>query len=124
MKESTTQIQCVDYLSTIAARHDDLVFFSIPNEGLMSVLMAFKIPSSIAARIVNHFKKMGLLPGVPDFEILFRGTTIFIEFKSAGKDPNAKQYMVHNRLYDAGFTVHVCRSFEDFISVCNDYGIK
>lgn len=124
MKESTIQIQCVDYLSTIAARHDDLVFLSIPNEGLMSVLMAFKIPSSIAARIVNHFKKMGLLPGVPDFCILHSGKCIFIEFKKLGEKPNDKQNRIHAKILISGFPVFVCRSFEDFVSVCNDYGIK
>jgi len=124
MKESSIQIQCFDYLSAIAARHDDLFFFSIPNEGLMTVLMAFKIPTAIAARIVNHFKRMGLVPGVPDFQVLFCGKCIFIEFKKPGKDLNEKQLKVHHRIYDAGFTTFTCHSFEEFSNVLKIYGIE
>jgi hypothetical protein len=124
MKESSIQIQCFDYLSAIANRHDDLFFFSIPNEGLMTVLMAFKIPSNIAARIINHFKRMGLVPGVPDFQILHHGECFFIEFKAPDKNPNEKQLNIHSKINDCGFTVYVCRSFEDFGSIMNDYGIN
>ena len=124
MKESTIQMQCVDYLSALAVRHDNLMFFSIPNEGLMSVLMAFKIQPAIAARIVNHFKKMGLLPGIPDFCILYSGECIFIEFKAEGKNPTENQKHIHDKIDKSGFTVYTCRSFDDFRSVCNDAGLK
>lgn len=124
MKESTIQIQCFEYLSTIAVRHDDLFFFSIPNEGLMTVLMAFRIPSAIAARIVNHFKKMGLIPGVPDFEVLFKGKCFFIEFKKQGKDPNTIQSNIHCKINNAGFIVYVCHSFEEFKIILSVEGIE
>lgn len=124
MKESTIQMQCVDYISAIAVRHDNLMFFSIPNEGLMSVLMAFKIQPAIAARIVNHFKKMGLCPGVPDFQILFSGQCVFVEFKREGENPTGNQKLIHEKIFKAGFTTYVCRSFEGFKIICDDIGLK
>lgn len=124
MKESHLQIQCVDYISAIAVRHEDLLFFSIPNEGIMSVLMSFKIPSAISARIVNHFKKLGLLPGCPDFCILHSGNMFFIEFKKQGEKPNDKQLRIHDKINKCGFTVYVVDCFEDFKSILRDEGIE
>jgi len=124
MKESTIQIQCVDYLSSIAVHYNDLTFFSIPNEGLMTVLMSFKIPPNIAAKIVNFFKKMGLLPGIPDFEILFRGKCFFVEFKKPIGRRSENQRNVHYRIMASGFDVYTCYSFEYFKKICDDYGIK
>jgi hypothetical protein len=124
MKESSIQIQCFDYLSAIAVRNPDLFFFSIPNEGLMTVLMAFKIPKAICARIVNHFKKMGLVPGVPDFQVLYKHVCFFVEFKKPGKDQNTTQLKVHEKINNAGFTVYVCHSFEEFNEVLLSWVIK
>jgi len=124
MKESTIQIQCVDYLSAIAVRHDNLLFFSIPNEGLMTVLMSFKISVAISARIVNFFKKLGLLPGIPDFFILYSGRCFFIEFKKPGEEPRVNQTRIHEKITKCGFTVYVCHSFEEFKIVMEKEGVK
>lgn len=114
MKESSLQIQCVEYMTILAQKHNDLVFFSIPNEGIMMMLRMFKVPEKIIAAIVNHFKKMGLLPGFPDFCILYKGNAYFIEFKAEGKKPNDKQQRIHKKLNDAYFTVTVIDDFENF----------
>lgn len=109
MKESTIQIQCVDYLSALAVRYDDILFFSIPNEHY-----------GITPAQRMKLKKQGLLPGVPDFQILFRGECIFIEFKKPGEKPNEKQLRIHEKIKSAGFTVYVCDSFEGFKSILRD----
>lgn len=114
MKESTLQIQCVEYLTILAQRWPDLVFFSIPNEGLMMVLRAFKFPEKIIAAIIKHFKKMGMLSGIPDFCILYNNKCHFIEFKREGKKPSIKQKRIHDKIADAGFMVWTVDNFETF----------
>lgn len=114
MKESTLQMQCVAYLTFIGQKHDDFVFFSIPNEGIMMVLRAFKIPNKIIAGIINFFKKMGMLPGVPDFCILYRKNVFFIEFKAQGREPSKTQKRVHEKFLKASFSVYIYDNFDAF----------
>lgn len=113
-KESTIQMQAVEYLTILAQQHTDLIFFSIPNEGIMMIMRAFKVPERIIARIVAYFKKMGMLSGVPDLCILYKGKIAFIEFKSPGKTPSEIQKIVHQKFLDAFFFVLVIDSFEKF----------
>lgn len=113
-KESTLQIQCVDYLTKLAIKHKELVFFSIPNEGVMTALVAFGVRQKIIGRIINFFKKMGLLPGIPDFQILYNRKSIFVEFKSKNRKPSEKQYRIHKKLKLAGFKTFVINDFEIF----------
>jgi hypothetical protein len=119
MKESTIQMNIISYLSVVATRHP-LIYFAVPNESLMMVLKAFKISDSIAARIVNFFKKMGLLAGVPDLWLGYKGKTYFMEVKRPGENPTTKQKLIHKALNRCGFTVYVVRSVEDVESILND----
>ena len=123
MKESSLQAQCVEYLSILAQKYDDLIFFSIPNEGLMFSLMSFGVNQNKIAAIINHFKKLGLLSGIPDFCILFRGYCYFIEFKAEGKKPNEKQVRIHDKINKSGFDVFVCDNFDLFRNIIEDIGI-
>lgn len=109
MKESHLQTQCVDYLSAIAVRNEDLLFFSIPNEH-------YNI--SHGQRVTLH--KMGLLPGIPDFCILHSNNMFFIEFKKPGEKPNDKQLRIHDKINKCGFTVYVVDCFEDFKKIISE----
>jgi hypothetical protein len=119
MKESTIQMQIISYLSIIATRHP-IIYFSIPNESLMMVLKMFKISDSIAARIVNFFKKMGLTPGIPDLFLGYKGEAYFLEVKNETGRLSEKQKLIHKALNRCGFTVYVVRSVEDVESILND----
>jgi len=124
MKESSLQAQCVEYLTILAQKHDDLIFFSIPNEGLMFSLMSFGVDKKKIAAIINYFKKMGLLSGIPDFCILFKTDCHFIEFKAEGKKPNEKQVRIHDKIHTAGFNVFTVDNFEMFKKLIENMRIK
>ena len=82
----------------------DAVHFAVPN-GLMRSRKA-------RARAVGE----GILAGVPDLAVCWRGRTIFIELKAKGGSLSPAQRDMHNRLVFCGFEVVVCRSLE---CVCN-----
>lgn len=105
--ESSIQKQIVDYLSRYARRYN-FIFFSIPNEGAMITAMIAGMNQRTMAIMINHFKKMGMLPSIPDLAILWNGKTIFIEVKKPGEKPTPKQTLIHNAIRRLGFRVYVC----------------
>lgn len=113
-KESTLQIQCVEYMTILAQKHNDLVFFSIPNEGIMFSLRAFKIPENTIAAIVNHFKKMGMLSGIFDFQILYKSKFLFMEFKSEIGVLSNNQKIIFKKIEQSGFKIYIIKTFENF----------
>lgn len=84
-----------------AALPDDAVHFSIPN-GLMRSKKA-------GAAAVGE----GLLAGVPDLEIVWRGRAYFIELKAPRGVVSAAQRETQRRLIYAGAEVLLCRSVDD-----------
>jgi hypothetical protein len=105
MKESDIQKQIFNYCTQIA-ENKNIMFFSIPNESAMTVLKMFGIESSIVARIINHFKAMGLVPGIPDTGLMFSGNTYYFEVKKPDEDATDNQKRVHEKN-----TSHRSRSF-------------
>ena len=57
---------------------------------------------------------MGLMPGIPDLQILYKGNSIFVELKAEGKLPNETQNKIHFKLMLAGFKTYVIDCFDDF----------
>lgn len=47
------------------------------------------------------------------------GHTYFIEFKRPGEDPTAQQEKAHRKLRRMGYSVYVCRSVEEAVTVHN-----
>lgn len=111
MKESTLQTKCFKYLSEIKDK-PDLFFFSIPNEHY-----------GISHAQRTTLKKMGLVSGVPDFQILFKGEMFFIEFKKLGGKPREEQKRIHCKILKSEFQVFVIDSFEEFESLIKQKGI-
>ena len=118
MKESLIQKQIIEYLSQIARRYN-FFFFSIPNEGFMSAAIAAGMNKKTMAIMTNHFKKMGMVPGIPDLCILCNTTTekidyeagpktIFIEVKKPGEKPTPGQKLIHEAIRKLGHRVYVC----------------
>lgn len=115
--ESAVQIQCVDYTTQLCVRHKDLFFFSIPNEGVMTGLVAFGVMRKVIARIVNHFKRMGMIPGVHDFEVIHKGRTLRIEFKSETGVLSNSQKIVFPKIEAAGYKIYIIRTFEEYVDL-------
>ena len=101
MKESAIQMQIIEYLSFNAAKNK-YIFFSIPNEALLMACVKFKIPKKIVFAMLNFFKKMGMLPGVADIEIIKNGEAYFIEVKSEGGSMTRNQYLFEDKVIQCG----------------------
>lgn len=117
-KESDIQKQIVEYLSRIAHIHG-MIFFSIPNESLMTALIMFGVPEKSRYKLVNHFKKMGLVSGIPDICILSPKIigSIFLEVKKRTGVTSDKQKIIHNAIEKTGNKVFVVRCLEDVIEI-------
>jgi archaellum biogenesis ATPase FlaH len=121
-KESDIQKQIFNYCTKIA---DDknIVFFSIPNESLMTALRMFKIDSKTSAMLTNHFKSMGLLPGIPDTCLLYSGKTYFFELKRQNSDAGILQKIVHEKIRRTGHDVFIVKSLDEFILKLIEIGV-
>lgn len=122
MKESTIQKQIFEY-STIIAEKYNLLLFAIPNESIVTALRMFGIEKNRSVAIVNHFKKMGLVPGVPDMCLLWNGNCIFFEIKRPGEKPTSRQERIHEKIERAGHKVFVVNSLEEFHNILRDFGV-
>lgn len=118
MKESQIQKQIIEYLSIIASS-TDILFFSIPNESLMAAMIMFGVPDKTRYKLINHFKKMGLTPGIPDLCILGNKKTVFIEVKKPGQKVNRGQQIIHDAIGRAGHSVWTVFNVEDVKDVLN-----
>lgn len=116
MKESQIQKSIVEYLSIIASQNN-IVFFSIPNESIMAAMIMFKVPDKTRYKLINHFKKMGLTPGIPDLCILGNGKTIFIEVKRPGGTVRVGQGFIHDAIGKAGHSVWTVFKVEDIKTI-------
>ena len=81
MKESDIQIQIVEYLSSLSRSHGFL-FFSVPNEGMMTAAMMGSLPKSAMFAMLTKFKKMGMTPGTCDIVIGWHGRMYAVEVKN------------------------------------------
>jgi VRR-NUC domain len=90
----------------------DAVHFSIPN-GLMRSKKA-------GAAAVGE----GLLAGVPDLEIVWRGRAFFIELKAPRGVVSAAQRETQRRLIYAGAEVMVCKSVEQVEAGLREAGMR
>jgi len=105
MKESIIQQQICDYLSA-----KGFFYFSIPNEHW-----------NISHAQRTLFKKMGMLPGMPDLCVITDwGHVFFIEVKNETGKVSEQQKRIHEVLKRKGFAVYVVRSLEETIKIIKD----
>jgi hypothetical protein len=145
MKESTLQKIIFDYVTTIGPKYG-LFIFSVPNESLMQSAMIIvskflnrsigktmnkRIPKwvkSILAILVNHFKKMGMIPGMTDMCLIgnINGMprTIFFEVKAPGGRVSKTQEIIHKVIRGIGYPVYVVNSLESFIKALQHEGVR
>ena len=93
MTESNLQEQICNYFSMICQRWN-FIYFSVPNESLMTVLTAFRIDKNTCFRLLSHFKKMGMTSGVSDLIIMHEGKSYCMELKLP--DTDKKKYTQSN----------------------------
>jgi hypothetical protein len=107
--ESKLQAQCVKWFRYQYPNH---VLFSVPNGGLRSYKTAIRM------------KQEGALAGVPDLflaESTQSHAGLFIEMKVGTVKPTDKQEKMHEQLRVGGYRVEVCRSFDEFVKLVEDY---
>ena len=108
--EHEIQVACVDYFRL---RYPKGLIYAIPNGGQRNVIVASKL------------KAEGVLSGVPDLciPIAKKGFhSLYIELKNgkAGKVSD-NQKAIMEKLQSEGYRCEVCRSFDEFKNVVNDY---
>ena len=100
MSEAQIQAACVTWLWNTYPQTRGL-FFAINNN------------SEHVARAMNR-KAVGLVAGVSDTILLWRGRALLIEFKTPTGRQSAKQKEWQARVEAAGFRYYIVRSVEDF----------
>ena len=66
-------------------------------------------------KILSNF-----ITGLPDRLVLLKGRAYFVEIKSEGKKPSARQRVVHKKLEVLGFPVSVIDTSEKLNSFINE----
>jgi len=107
--EHALQCAVVQYLRL--ACPDGLVF-AVPNGGHRS------------ARTGADLRREGLLAGVPDLCLIWRGRSLFIELKTPLGGLSRAQRAVHRALVAAGAEVMVCRSIDQVEAALREAGVR
>lgn len=68
-----------------------------------------------------HLKRMGMLPGWPDLEILVDKRIVFVEFKTEKGRLSPAQKLVKTWMEAQGYTYFVCRSMDSFVQFCREH---
>ena len=82
-----------------------------------------KIPDRIIYILIAILKKMGLLPGVADLEIIHKGRAYFLEVKKPGGQLSDAQKLFRQRALDCGAEYVVVKSVDGVISALMGWGI-
>ena len=108
-EEDEFHISVIDYLELVLPK--DCVVHHSPNEG--------KRGWNAQRKMKTH----GTVAGWPDLELLYKGKMYFIELKTTKGRVRPVQFDCHQRLYEAGSTVFVCRSIDEVGNALTFFGI-
>ena len=108
--EHILQVACVNYFRL---RYPKGLIYAIPNGGQRNVIVASKL------------KAEGVLSGVPDLHIPiakkgYNGLYVELKNGKSGKVSD-NQLTIMEKLQSEGYRCEVCRSFDEFRNVVNDY---
>lgn len=80
------------------------------------------VPNGMIRRKMDAaiLRGMGVVAGVPDFLLFFRGKTYFIELKTTTGKLTKIQQEYHEKLRAQGFEVYVVKKFEEFVKLLNE----
>ncbi len=101
----------------------NFIYFSVPNEGIIAVLKMHKIDKVTCYKIIAHFKKMGLLPGVSDLIIIHNGNAYCMEVKTDTGVQLVSQERFEERVLEVGGKYGIVRSIEDVTGQLKEWGI-
>lgn len=117
--EDKLQAECVKWFRY---QYPDLILFAIPNGGSRNPIEAAK------------FKRTGTLAGVADLFLMKQrswdvsehqtmhfSNGLFIEIKVGKNKQTKRQKEFENKCLDEGFDYYICRSFDEFKQVIEDY---
>lgn len=82
--------------------HTRRLLFHVPNGGYRSKVEA------------ANMKASGVVPGIPDMLLLWKGRAHAFEFKTTSGRASPEQVKVHHAWIDQNIPVYVVRSVEDF----------
>ena len=122
MKESVIQTQIVEYLSAISRSHGFL-FFSVPNEGMMTAALMGSLPKSAMFAMLTKFKKMGMQPGASDLVIGWRGRMYAVEVKSETGAQSENQRLFESWCKSCEVPYRLVRSVRDVSEALIEWGI-
>ena len=105
--EQALQYECVKWMKRHLAK--EVVFFHVPNGGKRS------------RREGAIFKAIGVVAGVPDLIILWRGVQIAIELKAGKGSSTEEQKDMQERLKAIGWHVAECRSLQEFQDILSQF---
>ena len=108
--EHEIQVACVNYFRL---RYPKTLIYATPNGGKRNIIVAKKL------------KAEGALSGVPDLHIAtakkgFHGLYIELKNGKAGKVSDNQQTIME-KLQSEGYRCEVCRSFDEFRNVVDNY---
>ena len=108
--EHEIQVNCVNYFRL---RYPKGLIYAIPNGGQRNVIVAAKL------------KAEGVLSGVPDLHIPmakngFHGLYIELKNGKVGK-VSENQKTIMEKLKSEGYRCEVCRSFDEFRTIIDNY---
>lgn len=108
--EHEIQVNCVNYFRL---RYPKGLIYAIPNGGQRNVIVASKL------------KAEGVLSGVPDLHIPiakngFHGLYIELKNGKSGKVSD-NQKTIMEKLKSEGYQCEVCRSFDEFRTIIDNY---
>ena len=108
--EHDIQVNCVNYFRI---RYPKGLIYAIPNGGQRNVIVASKL------------KAEGVLSGVPDLHIPiskkgYNGLYVELKNGKAGKVSD-NQKTIMQKLKNEGYQCEVCRSFDEFKNVVDNY---
>ena len=115
--EATIQENIVFLLSRLAIP-GNFIFFSIPNERIVSAL-----PEVKRFAIINKLKRMGMLPGAADLEIVKEGRSYFLEVKAKGRKQTENQKIFQAEALSHGAKYKLAFSCDDVLAVLKEWGI-
>ena len=108
--EHEIQVNCVNYFRL---RYPKGLIYAIPNGGQRNVIVASKL------------KAEGVLSGVPDLHIpiaqkVFHGLYVELKNGKSGKVSDNQQTIME-KLQSEGYRCEVCRSFDEFKTIIDNY---
>lgn len=115
--EELLQITCANYLRRMCP---DILWWASGNGFYFGTG-----PTRFA--YIAKVKKMGLLPGVPDLQLVWNKggypTTAFIELKAPKKKPNEEQALIMADLKRMGFMVEWTDNFDGFLALLKKFEV-